>query len=102
MSEEQQLEKRQLFCEEIHTIVSEPTECAVGCLTLDKSSIRYGFLLRHSEDSDTVGSFGEFDPTDCSLTSQDSTLQQLIWFQDIGHSLVRYILCMLNLHDCCP
>ena len=91
VTEDDQLMKLREFCKDIYGVVSESAEYAAKCL--DSSSIRYGFYLQHHE-SHPVNRFGEFDPTDGSLSCcccpapEQSTLQQKIWFLDIEHSLV--------------
>lgn len=98
LPEEDQCKQLQLFCKDIFKLISASAECAVERLTLNKLSIQYGFYIRRSEDSGAECSFGEYDPNDRMIDLQDSTLQQQIWFHDIGYSKVCYaiVFCMLN------
>ena len=96
ITEEHLVKELQQFCQSICTVVSNSAECAIDTMTLDRSGIRYGFHLCHSKDSKGVGLFGEFDQEggglhDCSdCFSENATLQQRIWFQDIGCPQVCY------------
>ena len=102
VTERMQLEKLRQFCKDICTVVSDSAECAIASLTLDKASICYGFYLYNSEDTEGGLSFGEYYKEDCVLQSctdcppQNATLQQRIWFQNIEHSLVCNVHCIVN------
>ena len=101
-TEKQQLEKIQLFCQDIRRIVHKS---AKGAGKLNKSSIHYGFYTCHSEHE---GSFSEFDPQDGTLTCSycnaphNTTPQQRIWFNKFGQPNVSYVVCinigMVSIH----
>ena len=98
-TDEQQLEELQLFCQDVFTIVSKSAKGARDHLKLNKPSIHYGFHVCHSEDSEAVDCFGQFHDKygtltcTCCSVPQDPTPQQQIWFSNVAHEKVCYILC---------